>query len=105
MFEAILSATLLLAQSTGPGFIGRPASVNSATDPGFSGYVCLNDPRTTLNLRSGPGTSFRTVRQLRHGESIRVIRAFIPNQGWYWDEVVTRAGQRGFVRDDYVCVD
>jgi hypothetical protein len=105
MFETILSAALLLSQANpGPGFIGRPASFNNP-DPGFNGYVCLNDTRTTLNLRAGPGTNHRTVRQLRHGERLTVVRAFIPSQGWYWDEVYTGNGQRGFVRDDYVCVD
>lgn len=96
MFELALSS-FLVAQSVGPGFVGRPIQ------PTFR--VCLNDtrPSSYVNLRTSPSTNSRSKARLNHGAPIYFYRTLAGNDGFYWAQVSTNQGD-GYVRDDYVCV-
>jgi hypothetical protein len=95
MLETIL-ASALIAQSVGPGYVGRPT-------PSF--YICLNDPRSHLNLRSKPTTSSRVIGKLRQGNPVDILdRGTGLQDGMWWAYVRTAGGGTGYVRDDYVCV-
>lgn len=95
MFDVALS--FLLAQSVGPGFIGRPLT------PSY--YVCLNDTRSSsyVNVRVAPTTKSRSIGRLNHGASIYFIRRVVGNDNYYWAEVDTPHGV-GWIRDDYTCI-
>lgn len=95
MLELLASATVLIAQSVGPGFVGVP---------GTPFVVCLNDPSTSVNIRTGPSTRNKSMGRLRHGQGLFIIDRIVSNSdGMWWAKVRTSNGQVGFVRDDYVC--
>jgi hypothetical protein len=89
----LLASALILAQAVGPGYVPPPTSF----------YVCLNDRRSYLNLRSAPTTRSRSIGKLSYGESLVVLDRFVSNDGLYWAKIRTSRGV-GYVRDDYVCI-
>lgn len=98
MLELVL-ASQLIAQSVGPGYVGRPSA------PPY--YICLNDPRPSsyVNLRSQPTTRARSLGKLRQGVGVSILdRGSGPDDGMWWAYVRVSNGGTGYVRDDYVCV-
>lgn len=92
-----IALSFLLAQSVGPGFIGRPIHA--------SYYVCLNDtrPSSYVNVRVSPSQRSRSIGRLNHGASIYFIQRVVGNDNFYWTEVDTPHGV-GWIRDDYTCI-
>jgi hypothetical protein len=94
----LLSLPIILAQSVGPGYVGRPTVYAPY-------YICLNDPRSYVNLRSGPSTQARKLGKLYQGNTVDILsRGEGQHDGMWWAYVRTPNGGTGFVRDDYVCV-
>jgi uncharacterized protein YgiM (DUF1202 family) len=58
--------------------------------------VYVNTPGSTLNVRSGPGTTYPTLGNLKHGEKITVTEE---NSSWY---KLTYDGKTGYVNKSYV---
>ena len=93
----LLASLALLAQSVGPGYV--PPPVNT---PPY--YICLNDPGTSVNLRSGPGTGHRKINTLRQSDGAWILdQSISPQDGMRWDKIRTNTNKIGWVRDDYVC--
>lgn len=40
-------------------------------------------PKSTVNVRSGPGTDYKTVTQLSGGQAVQVIGEALPDKKWY----------------------
>ena len=59
------------------------------------------DVSTTLNLRSGPGTSYETITSIKSGEIMKRIAKGIQS-GERWDKVVLNNGITGYVFSSYV---
>ena len=59
------------------------------------------DVSTTLNLRSGPGTSYETITSIKSGEIMKRIAKGI-QAGERWDKVVLNNGIRGYVFSSYI---
>jgi len=59
----------------------------------------VNTPGTTLNVRSGPGTSYAVIGSLKHNEKVNVSDE---NSGWY---KLTYNGKAGYVSKAYVTLD
>lgn len=96
---SILSAATLSVASpvfaqVGPGYV--PAYRPTVWT------VCLNDPSTSVNLRSGPTRNSTALGRLYHGQPLIVLRRFISSDGMYWVQVRSPIGG-GYVRDDYTC--
>ncbi|MBM7631295.1 SH3 domain-containing protein [Geomicrobium sediminis] len=78
------------------GSIFQPETVEAATlDVPFEGTVAV---ASALNVRSGPGTTFDRVGQLRNGATVTVVN--VHNQG-EWYEVEMSNGT-GFVHSSYI---
>ena len=58
--------------------------------------VYVNTPGSTLNVRSGPGTSHAIIGSLKHGDKITVTEE---NNSWY---KLTYNGKTGYVSKSYV---
>jgi hypothetical protein len=96
MFTELLLATSFIAQSVGPGYVGRPSTPF---------YICLNNPSSYLNVRSKPTTQSKRIGKLRHFHPVSIIsRGPGIHDGMWWAYIRTYEGNTGFVRDDYVCV-
>lgn len=90
-----VTASILLSQAVGPGYVGRPS---------YPFYICLNDPSTYVNIRERPTTRSRSYGKLRHGLGVRILsRGAGPDDGMWWSKVYTATNMTGYVRDDYVC--
>ncbi len=59
------------------------------------------DVSTTLNLRSGPGTSYETITSIKSGEIMKRIAKGI-QAGERWDKVVLNNGITGYVFSSYI---
>ncbi|MDJ0799757.1 MAG: SH3 domain-containing protein [Calothrix sp. MO_167.B12] len=83
---------LQLTQGT---LVSQSKSVRICTrDSGEEGY---------LNMRSGPGTQYRSVYQIPNGAVVGVFNVTDrPVYGHFWYEVAFR-NQVGWVRGDFVC--
>ncbi len=66
--------------------------------PQMIGRVRSEDPRP-LNVRAGPGLSFRTLTQLRAGEQFLVLRGPVCADGYSWYEVRFGSGESGWLAE------
>ena len=68
----------------------------------YQAIVTLNDPDSSLNVRSEPGKSGKVINKLYHGQRVTVLEAY--GNGWasvqYDDD-----GKRGYVSMDYLARD
>ena len=60
----------------------------------------VNTPGSTLNVRSGPGTSFSIIGSLKHGEKVTVTTT--DNSSWY---KINYNGKTGYVNAAYIVLD
>lgn len=78
------------------GSVFQPLTAEAATlDVPFDGTVVVS---SALNVRSGPGTSYDRVGQLRNGSTVKVLN--VHNQG-QWYEIEMNAST-GFVHSSYI---
>jgi hypothetical protein len=102
MIETIL-ATILLAQSVGSGY--DPGSTNRYAPSPL--IACTNDksPNAYINLRKGPSTNHSVIAKLSRGHGIEQdVHRVVGSDGFPWDFVITVDRKRGWIRNDYVCV-
>ena len=79
------------------------------TKDGKTGYISASSKYTDynnsgtetkilygVNLRSGPGTSYKVIRMLKKGESVSVIE----KKNSYWLKVKTKDGKTGYISAD-----
>ena len=60
----------------------------------------------TLNVRSGPGTSYSKIATLNNGdEIIRIKRGVATANGFIWDKILLNDDTEGYVATDYIAVD
>ena len=60
----------------------------------------VNTPGSTLNVRSGPGTTFSIIGSLKHGEKVTVTTT--DNSSWY---KINYNGKTGYVNAAYIVLD
>jgi hypothetical protein len=97
---AIYCGTLLpysnpVQAQVGPGYIPAPYA--------YTYYICLNDPRSFVHIRSAPSRSASSMGRLGFGTIVPFHRRFVANDGMYWAEI-NYFGMRAYIRDDYVCI-
>ncbi|MCL1896230.1 MAG: SH3 domain-containing protein [Clostridiales bacterium] len=73
-----------------------PQSSSGSQGSASSKTVYVNTPGMTLNVRSGPGTSYAVLGSLKHGEKITVTEE---NASWY---KLTFGGKTGYVSKSYI---
>jgi uncharacterized protein YraI len=76
------------------GAIIRPVLVAASLVLPLSAMAFNTATTRSLNVRAGPGTSFRVVTVLPPRTSVRVDRC---TSGWQWCEIWARRGGRGWV--------
>lgn len=96
---AISCGTLLLYANpihaqVGPGYIPAPV---------YTYYICLNDPKSFVHVRSEPSRMASSMGRLGFGTIVHFYRRFVANDGMYWAEI-DYFSMRAYVRDDYVCI-
>lgn len=79
----------------GPGYI--PAPYVSTY------YICLNDPKSFVHIRSAPSRRASSIGRLSFGTIVPFQRRFVANDGMYWAQI-NYFGMDAYVRDDYICV-
>lgn len=100
MLTELLLVSSLVTQNVGPGYVGQPTYSNISPF-----YICLNDPSSYVNIRSSPTTRSKKIGKLHFGDSVSIINRIAgPHDGMWWAYIRTYNGNKGFVRDDYVCV-
>jgi uncharacterized protein YraI len=91
---ALLFAIALPATAqVGPAYMSQNSSY---------GNVCTAQRGSSLSLRSGPGKNYRSLTQIRDGNSIAVNSSQYGQDGFKWF-LTSANGRRGWVRSDYVC--
>ncbi|BAY10350.1 SH3 domain-containing protein [Calothrix sp. NIES-2098] len=101
MFKLFIASALIFAAALpiGAQEIGSKGVLISQN---YAAYVCTNDVGGTLTLRTGPGTDYRSIRQIPAGRNLTVIDSTTSSDGFEWLKVVYR-NRQGWVRSDYVC--
>ncbi len=89
---------LQIASPTATADPTRPAQIRPSPSPTPSPITCTvttGYQAGTLNMRSGPGTSWAVLRVLIEAESLQVTRRGA------WLQVIDRSGARGYVNAKY----
>lgn len=68
----------------------------------YQAIVTLNDPNSSLNVRSKPGKSGKVISKLYHGQRVTVLEAY--GNGWASVQY-DGDGKRGYVSMDYLARD
>ncbi|MGA1046537.1 MAG: SH3 domain-containing protein [Minisyncoccia bacterium] len=84
-----------VSAQVGPGYVPAPYT------PSY--YVCLNDPRSFVYVRSAPSKYSSSMGRLGYGAGVAVYRRFVASDGMYWAQI-NYFGLNAYIRDDYVCV-
>ena len=70
------------------------------------GYLNAKDPRSRINIRSGPSISSRPQHYGLPGDSVDVIRNTRSSDGYEWYFVkFHQSGATGWVREDLIMID
>jgi uncharacterized protein YgiM (DUF1202 family) len=77
----------------GPGSYGN--NVNTT-------YTCTVQAGDKVNIRSGPGKNYRTIRRVKSGVYISTDNGTQGQDGFTWRKVNYR-GVVGWIRGDYLC--
>ncbi len=64
--------------------------------------VILDTPTGFLNVREGPGITFKKISQLNPGERYEII-GHDENAGWY--QIRLQSGQAGWVINEYIKIE
>ncbi|WP_309745468.1 SH3 domain-containing protein [Chamaesiphon sp. OTE_20_metabat_361] len=99
----ILTATALLFAIALPASaqVG-PAYSNRVTKNLTYGNVCTAQGSSSLSIRSGPGKSYRVLKQVSNGTGLSFNGSQYGKDGFQWLRTSSN-GRRGWVRSDYIC--
>ncbi|BAY10351.1 SH3 domain-containing protein [Calothrix sp. NIES-2098] len=101
MFKLFMAGALIFSAAlpVGAQEIGSKGVLISQI---YSATICTNDVGGTLNLRTGPGTNYRVIRQIPNGNDVRVIRTIQNSNGIVWF-LVNYGNSRGWIDARYTC--
>jgi uncharacterized protein YraI len=99
----ILTATALLFAIALPATaqVG-PAYSNRVTKNPTYGNVCNAQRGSSLAIRSGPGKSYRVLKQVPNGTGLSFNGKQYGKDGFHWLRTSSN-GRQGWIRSDYVC--
>lgn len=79
--------------------VSTPAATASPTPTSSTSLVGTVKVSTSLNMRSGPGTSYSVVGSLTNGTKVTILQTL---SGWY--KIQTSAGKVGYVSSAYITI-
>ncbi len=80
----------------GTGYVKNDFITKGGTIGSGNGTIVLQDPSSSLNVRSGPSTGYSVVGSLSHGSIVKILES---KDNWY---KISCNGITGYVRGDYV---
>ncbi|WP_009543283.1 SH3 domain-containing protein [Crocosphaera subtropica] len=100
----LLGATALpMNAQQGPG-CGRYDNCYPQGGEAYYGRICTNSRSGRLNVRTGPGTNYRSLTQIPNGTTVPVFDRTSGQDGTphTWQRI-NYNGVQGWVRSDYIC--
>ena len=65
--------------------------------------ICQVKTNTSVNVRSGPGTSYNVVTSLTNGTQVtRIRKAVATTNGYTWDKIKLENGTVGYMANNYL---